>query len=45
MQDLRSFHFFEKNAIKVFFGTNQPEIVKSGANLSSKLNFEEKVSD
>ena len=36
-------HFLEKNTINVFFGTNRLEIVKSGANLSSKLNFEEKV--
>ena len=33
-------HYFEKNAIKNFFCTNQPEMVYSEANLSSKLKFE-----
>ena len=32
-------HYFEKNAIKYFFGTNQPEIVYSGANLPLKVKF------
>ena len=43
MQDLFDNHFFEKNTINVFFGTNRLEMVYSGANLPSELNFEEKV--
>ena len=33
-------HYFEKNAIKDFFGTNQLEMVYSGANLPLKVTFE-----
>ena len=33
-------HYFEKNAIKNFFCTNQPEMVYSGANLPLKVKFE-----
>ena len=33
-------HYFEKNAIKIFFCTNQAEMVYSGANLPLKVKFE-----
>jgi hypothetical protein len=35
----RQVHYFEKIAITIFFGTNQPEMVYSGANLASNLKF------
>ena len=37
--------FFEKNDVKIFYCTNQLEMVYSGANLSLRVNFDEKKFD